>query len=182
MEICDRGIIMNQSDKYYLKQGKLQLSMLDEEEDELETIDFLADLEFPHTKQIKETRSKQVCTKEVKIKITQEIYNNLHTMAQFLTKTENPEVELSSKDFNEQDTQDIIKDRKVQRLYDGENDFKKDRLPIVYQKENPDKELKQGQIDEILEGFFGNIVLRYAHENELKRHIDRQIAMIRDYK
>lgn len=169
---------MNQSDKYYLKQGKLQLSMLDEEDDELEIID----LEFPQIKQIKETRSKQMCTKEVKLKITQEIYNNLHTMAQFLTKNEDPEVELSSKDFTQQDNQEIIEDKSVQRLYDGEDDFKKDELSIVCQKENTDIELKQGQIDKILESFFGNIVLSYAHENELKTHIDKQIAMIRDCK
>lgn len=177
MEIYDRGIIMNQSDKYYLKQGKLQLSMLDEE-DELEIID----LEFPQTKQIKETRSKQVCTKEVKLKITQEIYNNLHTMAQFLTKNEDAEAELSPKEFSQQDSDEITQHESIQRLYDGEDHLRNDELAVACSKENTNQELKQGQIDEILESFFGNMVLSYAHENELKTHIDKQIAMIRNYK
>ncbi len=65
---------MNKFDKYYLKQGKLELSLLDEEVNE--------DIEkatIYHEEESKETR-------EPRIKLTEDIYNTLQTMGKFLTK------------------------------------------------------------------------------------------------
>lgn len=316
------GIIMNKADKYYLKQGKLELSMLDDEEDELEwgstphttpKKDLFADLELPHTKRMKETRSKQVRTKEGKLKVTQDIYNTLHTMGQFLTKTEEPEevepktllpkkvmnaakvqkleqiastlkiqeIELPPRAQIKENTEEVVginektpfksipieqhqeeitgivpgqstiaKDegihtlqeemiteikalldeekeleryeevksqlvtesipssvqkavdipinkehkeeiisitevsaieKEVQEVYYGGNYLQEDKLLIEPEKEDPHKELKQKQIDEILGTLFGDITSKYGYEKELKRHIDKQIAMIKNY-
>ncbi len=326
---------MNKSDKYYLKQGKLELSMLDDEEDELELRnslhttpkkDLFADLEFPHTKRMRENRSKQVRAKEAKLKVTQDIYNTLHTMGQFLTKADEGEVEevkvvppkkvmnaakaqkleqiastlkiqeieLPPRAIIKDDTGEAVEDKEnspfksipidkqkeeitgivsnrtiigeedpevihtlqekmtaeinellaeekelegyketisevlienvinienqqtaevvaekgsaeeevastnqeerkpitvvsaiekeVQQVYYGGNHLEENNLFVEPKKEDPNKELKQQQIDEILKTFFGNVTPHYAYENELKKHIDKQIAVIRNCK
>lgn len=352
---------MNKSDKYYLKQGKLELSMLDDEDDELELSsalhtapkkDLFADLEFPHTKRTREARSKQVGTSEAKLKVTQDIYNTLHTMGQFLTKSDETEeeenkkvlpkkvknaakvqkleqiastlkiqeielppradvkeeaqlqeetneaslfesipadrhkeeitaikpsmiqevetsiytlqeemaaeinellaeeeeletykemtakvlaeniidikqasIELKSEeayveeadveetyveevdakqtyveeaDVQETYTQEELAstkeqelkpisvisaiEKEVQEVYYGTSQLEENKLFIESSNQDPNKQLKQKQIDEILETFFGSISLHYTHESELKKHIDKQIAIIRNYK
>ena len=93
---------MNKSDKYYLKQGKLELSMLEDEEDELELKnsiqrpakkDLFVDVEFPHSKRLRDNSLKTSRSKEPKLKVTQDIYNTLHTMGQFLAKSDEGEIE-----------------------------------------------------------------------------------------
>lgn len=64
---------MNKFDKYYLKQGKLELSMLDEDDEQIE------ENEIHHKEDNREPR-------EARIKLTDDIYNTLQTMGKFLTK------------------------------------------------------------------------------------------------
>ena len=316
---------MNKSDKYYLKQGKLELSMLDDEEDDgvlknsRETSskrELFADLEFPHTKRLKEDRMKPSRTKESKLKVTQDIYNTLHTMGQFLAKADEGEVEstkvvqpkrnintakaqkleqiastlkiqelelpprednkdaistvlevegvpfesLSDERLKEEITQDLPKqvqvneedraatwtlknemnaeisemlaeereldnysevvvqarskeqlkasseleetfeqvaaeqetiilaepqseenakisaiEKEIEQVYYGDKSSNEiENFKIEVKAEDPNKELKQGHIDEIIRDFFGNITPKYPFENELKRHIDRK--------
>ena len=93
---------MNKSDKYYLKQGKLELSMLEDEEDELELRnsilrsskkDLFVDVEFPHSKRLKDNTLKTSRAKEPKLKVTQDIRSTLHTMGQFLAKSDEGEMD-----------------------------------------------------------------------------------------
>ena len=93
---------MNKSDKYYLKQGKLELSMLEDEEDELELRnsiqrpskkDLFVDLEFPYSKRLKDNSLKTLRAKEPKLKVTKDISNTLHMMGQFLTKSDEGEID-----------------------------------------------------------------------------------------
>lgn len=87
---------MNKSDKYYLKKGKLELSMLDDEENDYavesvgknETKDLFNNLEFEHTKRLREIRKKTQQRPQQALKVSKDIYNTLHTMGQFLTKME----------------------------------------------------------------------------------------------
>lgn len=62
---------MNKFDKYYLKQGKLELSILDEDDEKVNNTH--------HEEDNKENR-------EPRIKLTEDIYNTLQTMGKFLTK------------------------------------------------------------------------------------------------
>ncbi|WP_054739000.1 hypothetical protein [Cellulosilyticum ruminicola] len=71
---------MNKFDKYYLRQGRLELSMLDEDDD----------------KKVKE-REKAILSleedngveaREPRIRLTDDIYNTLQTMGKFLTEKE----------------------------------------------------------------------------------------------
>ena len=90
---------MNKSDKYYLKQGKLELSMLDDDDDEV----FIAPNKsaqrkmaskideqnlFEHTKRLRDIKD----NKQARVKVSQEIYSTLHTMGQYLTKNDDKEV------------------------------------------------------------------------------------------
>lgn len=69
---------MNKFDKYYLKQGKLELSMLDED-DERQIEVKAEEKEIHHEDDNIESR-------EARIKLTDDIYNTLQTMGKFLTK------------------------------------------------------------------------------------------------
>ncbi len=108
---------MNKSDKYYLKQGKLELSMLEEDDEDLMSINTrsqleskkaLLDVEFPHSKRLKQT-----LTKEPKLKVTQDIYNTLHTMGQLLVKADEPETPAVNKSTI---TKKVITSAKAQKL------------------------------------------------------------------
>ncbi|WP_410494969.1 hypothetical protein QTL86_11925 [Cellulosilyticum sp. ST5] len=311
---------MNKSDKYYLKQGKLELSMLDDDDDEIELRnslqttpkkDLFADLEFPHTKRIRENRTKSVRAKEPKLKVTQDIYNTLHTMGQFLTKTDEGEAEevkqvpprkpinaakaqkleqiastlkiqeielpprtinrdqvieavenkegipfesipidkqkeeitgilpnrevIANKDqetintlqeeiaaeinellaeekelegYQEAITEVLVEnvlneeelanskevearakpmtvvsaiEKEVQQVYYGANHLEDNKVFLEQKEEDPNKDLKQSHIDEVLKTFFGNVTPGYTYAKELKRHIDKQIAAIENY-
>lgn len=83
------GRRMNGSDKYYLKKGKLELSILDDEEEVASFRD----------------RSK---VKEPRIKLTEDIYNTLHTMGQFLTRQVGNNEEGAAKKENEKEDEDFF--------------------------------------------------------------------------
>ena len=77
---------MNKSDKYYLKEGRLELSMLDEEEYGEKGL--FNNLEFEHTRRLRDVCKKNQQKPQQALKVSNDIYNTLHTMGQFLTKME----------------------------------------------------------------------------------------------
>nr|WP_302598923.1 hypothetical protein [uncultured Cellulosilyticum sp.] len=77
---------MNKFDKYYLKHGKLELSILDEDDDEK-----VEEKHIHHEEDNNETR-------QPRIKLTEDIYNTLQTMGKFLTKKVEGEDETSLPD------------------------------------------------------------------------------------
>lgn len=90
---------MNKSDKYYLKQGKLELSMLDDDDDEVfvatngpaqkKVVNKVEEQRlFEHTKRLRDVKD----NKQARVKVSQEIYSTLHTMGQYLTKNDDKEV------------------------------------------------------------------------------------------
>ncbi len=91
---------MNKSDKYYMKHGKLELSMLDSDDDEEFSLqnseennikkDMFFDMEFPHSKKIREK-------KETKVKMSKDIYSTLQNMGQFLVKSEEADIARAQK-------------------------------------------------------------------------------------
>lgn len=85
------GIYVNKSDKFYLKQGRLELSMLDDENDDSSVVSGQNDQKgadeqflFEHTKRRRQQRSSGI----PKVKVNNDIYNTLHVMGQLLTKNE----------------------------------------------------------------------------------------------
>ena len=83
---------MNKSDKYYLKTGKLELSMLDDEEhmcvvdsvEKKESKDLVLSLDVDRSERVNKSGKASQQT----LKINKDIYNTLHTMGQFLTNKE----------------------------------------------------------------------------------------------
>jgi len=83
---------MNTSKKYYLNEGKLELSILEDYEDEKGQIIQLRSRRNI-TNQLGLNTTKRQHKKECglvppKLKVSKEVYNTLHTMGQFLTQTE----------------------------------------------------------------------------------------------
>lgn len=144
---------MNKSDKYYLKKGKLELSMLEDEENEYvadskredETGDLFKNFRFEHTKRFGEVREKTQQKPEETLKMNKDIYNTLHTMGQFLTKIEpqisNVPVKKSMNSAKAQRLEQIVSSIKVQKI----------ELPPVTTKENPLKSLYISKADQIKE-------------------------------
>lgn len=91
------GIDMNKSDKYYLKRGKLELSMLDDEEqtyivdsrEKKESKGLGRDFEQGRIEKVKKVSKTTQQGPQQTLKINKDIYNTLHTMGQFLTNKEN---------------------------------------------------------------------------------------------
>lgn len=144
---------MNKSDKYYLKKGKLELSMLEDEENEYaaeskrkdEMGDLFKNFGFEHTKRFGEVCKKTQQKPEETLKMNKDIYNTLHTMGQFLTKIEpkisNVPVKKSMNSAKAQKLEQIASSIKVQKI----------ELPPVTTKENPLKSLHISKADQIKE-------------------------------
>lgn len=75
---------MNGSDKYYFKQGKLELSMLDDEE-ELTSKEYTKEDDSGSSSKNSEAEN-NLSNLRQDLKIDQEIYQTLHAMGKFLTK------------------------------------------------------------------------------------------------
>ncbi len=88
---------MSKFDKYYMKQGKLELSMLDEEDEQIELgeeskshlkkelfPDF--ELRFPHTKRLKQNKLSSHLLGGSKFKIGKDLTETLQNMGQILNK------------------------------------------------------------------------------------------------
>ena len=94
---------MNKSDKYYLKKGKLELSMLDEDDDfddysmktntrvntRTKTMEErLSELDLQHTKRLRGAKKTNSSNTISKVKVSKEIYSTLQAMGQYLTKAD----------------------------------------------------------------------------------------------
>lgn len=144
---------MNKSDKYYLKKGKLELSMLDEGEDEYavgpirnsEQEDLFKEFEFEHTKRFREIHKKTQQKPQPTLEISKDISYTLHTMGQFLTK----------KDFQIASipTKKSMKLVKVQKLEQNASSInvQEIELPLAITKENHLDTLGISKADQIKE-------------------------------
>lgn len=144
---------MNKFDKYYLKKGKLELSMLEDEENEDvgdskrkdETGDLFKNYGFEHTKRFGKIREKMQQKPEETLKMNKDIYNTLHTMGKILTKIEpqisNVPIKKSMNLVKAQKLEQIASSIKVQKI----------ELPPVTSKENALKSLYISKADQIKE-------------------------------
>lgn len=76
---------MNKFDKYYLRQGKLELSMLDEDDDKK--------VEEKEKTILSSEEDHGIEDREPRIRLTDDIYNTLQTMGKFLTEKEEETVD-----------------------------------------------------------------------------------------
>ncbi|MBP3886861.1 MAG: hypothetical protein J6F30_04305 [Cellulosilyticum sp.] len=97
---------MNKSDKYYLKCGRLELSMLEDEDDVAELVQdsnkngLLNKLEYKQTKQDEKRQEQQVAEIQTELKVSEDVYNTLRTMGKFLTGQEEMSATSESKQEN----------------------------------------------------------------------------------
>ena len=135
---------MNKFDKYYLKKGKLELSMLEDEENE-DVGDLFKNSGFEYTKTFEEVCEKTQQKPEETLKMNKDIYNTLHTMGKILTKIEpqisNVPIKKSMNLAKAQKLEQIASSIKVQKI----------ELPPVTSKENALKSLYISKADQIKE-------------------------------
>lgn len=144
---------MNKSDKYYLKKGKLELSMLDEGADEYvvesvrnsEQKDLFKDFEFEHTKRFKEVHKKTQQKPQPTLKVNKDISYTLHTMGQFLTKKDSQ--------IGSMPTKKSMNSVKVQKLEQIASSIKVQEIesPFAITKENHLDTLGISKADQIKE-------------------------------
>lgn len=161
---------MNKFDKYYLKEGKLELSILEEDIEENEyVVDELSSINPQKGR-------------EPRIKLTEDIYNTLHTMGKLLTKEDNGLEEMDEALYKQ-----ILLPVKEQLAYQKVQKVQKNvqiNKTIIFEEEEQvvDRELSQSSIDELLLFHFGKVTPQYEHAEKLKGSIDKQIAAINNYK
>lgn len=135
---------MNKFDKYYLKKGKLELSMLEDEENE-DVGDLFKNDGLEHTKKFEEVCEKTQQKPEETLKMNKDIYNTLHTMGKILTKIEpqisNVPIKKSMNLAKAQKLEQIASSIKVQKI----------ELPPITSKENALKSLYISKADQIKE-------------------------------
>ncbi len=186
---------MNKSDEYYMKNGKLELSMLDEnEEDEYSKKELFSEIEFPHSKRIRDR-------KEIKTKVSKEIYSTLQNMGQFLSKNEETDktktqkldqigsslkvedLKIPSKTPDKVFKDNSLFEKEIETLDNKVDILNRDTesLDNTLKSINQDYELNQNQIDEILINHFGRIRANYPDAKVLRAYIDEQISKIQNY-
>lgn len=92
---------MNNSKEYYFKEGRLELSMLEDKEDEVQPMIIAghrrAVLEQLEYGQIRRGRKKNRPQLQPKLKVSKDVYDTLHTMGQFLTGQDEKIIEFESR-------------------------------------------------------------------------------------
>lgn len=186
---------MNQSDKYYLKQGKLELSMLEDEEDSFDN------LEFGPTGKDRESHLKS----QQKLKINKEISHTLHAMGQLLVKTEQVTAFPSESREERLESLSISKSDQITELNKevklGAIKGKKEIEPVLpleeclkasgvnmseecigcYKGKDESLSLDQEHIDNLLRSYFKPKEVKNTSIDELKQHIEKQIKRIENY-
>lgn len=161
-------IDMNKFDKYYFKKGKLELSMLEDEEHE-DVGDLFKNKGIEHTKRFAEVSEETQQKLEETLKMNKDIYNTLHTMGKFLTKIE-PQISNvpSKKSMNltkAQKLEEIASSIKVQKI----------ELPPVTGKENALNALYISKADQI-KGVRETVNIPSIDRNQMKMEsIQRQL-------
>lgn len=133
---------MNKSDKYYLKCGRLELSMLEDEDDVAEVVQnsnkngLLNKLEYKQTKQDEKRREQQVAEIQTELKVSEDVYNTLHTMGKFLTGQE----EMSA-------TSEVKQENKMSNGHHQKQDQAETLRAYIMKKKNDsqDEEIISGQ-------------------------------------
>ena len=163
--------------EFYFKEGKLELSMLDDddESERAEKKDILEEEDSP----------------ESKLVVSEEVYKTLHYMGKYLTlKEEAPKVENKYEStITKEDEISCSKDKNIilftkpEKANILENSDKQNVSELVKaEDENEIKSLNQQSIDSFLEGYFKKCSTKpYQYAEELKKHIDKQIETIRNY-
>lgn len=186
---------MNQSDKYYLKQGRLELGMLEEEQEESEK---------PYEENIKVTsldsdkKVKHGQKSSSQLKISQEVYSVLHTMGQYLTQEDGDVTNHSI------DSPSLAKKQRLEDMIITEEDQIKDmtrelsvtpKAPVSpkemdlterleFSVEDTVREFRepkiiQEEIDRLVEGFFHKKIVVSKNLEDLKRHINACIKELK---
>lgn len=185
------------SDKFYLKNGGLELSML-EDEDETPKGTSLPKVEVPklqHTKRRREMKSPE----QPKLKVTSEIYNTLQAMSQYLTRSEDKPVNAAKAQLIEQVASTIkVKmpysevDKEVEASYKRVQTMGCDQVAKQEERETEGvalpsfqelEELKteediQREVDVLVSQFFTKKAPDYSFTRDLKKHIDKQIEAL----
>ena len=89
---------MNKSKKYYLKEGKLELSILDDEEDEkgqiIQRRSRRGLLNQHESSRMRRRRKRHRRLSQPTLTVSKDVYNTLHAMGQFLTQTNEQAIEV----------------------------------------------------------------------------------------
>ena len=183
---------MSFSKVYYFKEGKLELSMLDDDNDEMESEE-------------QENTLEENDSSESKLVVSSEVSKTLHYMGKYLTiKEEDKEKNQYERPITDEDEISHSKNKNVILLTKAEKEAdlppnseqitKPNNVEVVdklkthvissedsQNVEDETKALQQG-IDSIVDDYFkGYNTKPYQYANELKEHIDKQIEAIRNY-
>lgn len=204
------GETMNKFDKYYLRQGRLELSMLDEDDDKKIEEKAILSSEEDHGVEAREPR----------IRLTDDIYNTLQTMGKFLTEKEEETIDqrkieevlgstmqVSSKRYDCLVNGEVVKSVQAKQLEEAV-EFAKNNVvepsakvvptiinfeesikgatrfkrEAIFEEDNyEDQQLAQSSIDQILLEYFGEVNPRCEYSKQLKAHIDEKISLIKNY-
>lgn len=179
-------------DLYCFKNGRLELSILDEcleeecsvremqetvSQDDLQYISlgykkFETSLSQPRGRDVLEDHPENSLqgAPEVPLKVSEEIYNTLKTMGEFLTQTEvrnGQELEIKrDKNLNSSPSNSLQEASPASQ----------DEVRI-----DENSELRQSYIDALLREHFGEVTPKFQYALELKEKIENQIKKIKDY-
>ncbi|MDF2877205.1 MAG: hypothetical protein K0S30_301 [Clostridia bacterium] len=144
---------MAEHNRYCLKEGRLELSILEEESIVEPSQQDVAYIELDQAAAGSEGVYQPL--QEVELKVSEEIYNTLKTMGKFLTQSE-----------------EVPK----------QNTHNEEAVPEVSLGTDKNTVLSQYSIDKLLEAHFGETTSRFKYAEELKRKIEIQIKKIKAYK
>ena len=196
---------MQKSGEYYLKEGKLELSILDDAEDDKQ--DFVSSRPYTYDHlSMQQPRRRNVLRKtptdHQKLKVSKEVYNTLHAMGQFLTQKEDDELE-ASPEIGKKDTLDVNQVIDTEHLVNEETPENREPVQGQFQEvvklENALKKqewfceetiehdeesvLRQEQIDHIIKPYFRDKEQSLFEDDFLKKlkiHIQNKIEAIKN--
>jgi hypothetical protein len=148
-----RGISMAEHNRYCLKEGRLELSILDDEGAVETSLPEVAYIELD--KAVVGSEEILQPLHETELRVSEEVYNTLKTMGKFLTQSE-----------------EAFKENIINEEATSQASLKTDKNEI----------LNQYNIDKILEAHFGETIPKFKYAEELKKKIETQIKKIKTYK
>lgn len=157
---------MTKQDLYCFKEGKLELSILDEVLDE--NSDSASDEKGLNSQDIELPP-----LQEIQLKISEEVYHTLKTMGEFLTQPEMAESQESVELLEVVEAATLPQTQQITKTSQFIN-----RETYAYKEEA----LGQSSIDKLLLSHFGELKPRFKYADELKNKIDMQIKKIKSNK
>lgn len=168
---------MSFSKEFYFKEGKLELSMLDDD--------------YESEPEEKRNILEEDKSSESNLVVSEEVYKTLHYMGKYLTLKEEPSKCENNYEstITKEDEISCSKDKNIILFtkHEQENKLESGNKQNVCELEKAEdeseiKSLNQQSIDSILEGYFDKCSTQsYPYAEELKKHIDKQIEAIRNY-